>query len=329
MRQFSYSRPADEKSAIEEVSHRKTTQFLAGGTLLIDLMKLDVARPERLVDINKLPFAEVKTHGGGVFIGTLVRNSDLANNQLIRQRYPVLSQAILSGASAQIRNVATTGGNILQRTRCPYFRDTTMACNKREPGSGCPAIDGYSRMHAIFGGSDDCVAVHPSDMCIALLALDAIVHTSGDDGERKIPFEEFHLVPGRTPQYETVLRPGELIVGVELPPSKFAAHAHYLKVRDRNSFSFALVSVAACLQLDGKTIGDARITLGGVATKPWRLRDCEKALIGKSVGKETFAAAASAGIKSAKPLKYNKFKVELTRRSIARALEIAAAGGVS
>jgi xanthine dehydrogenase YagS FAD-binding subunit len=255
-------------------------------------------------------------------------NSDLAANEIIRERYPILSQALLAGASQQLRNMATVGGNLMQRTRCPYFRDVTLPCNKREPGTGCPAIEGYSRMHAIFGGSDQCIAVMPSDMAVALLALEATIHIRSEQGERKVPISKFYLAPGEHPQKETVLEHGELIVHVELPPSKFAKYSHYLKVRDRSSFSFALVSVAACLDINNGQIGNARIALGGAAVHPWRLEKAEKVLIGKTPSAALFAAAAQAAVEGAKPTKYNKFKVELTKRSVERALQIAA-GGVS
>lgn len=326
MRPFNYSRATNSSDAMAQSTGDVSTKFIAGGTLLIDLMKLDVARPDRLIDINKLPLAEVKPAGNGVFIGAMVRNSDLANHPIIRRKYPILSQAILSGASAQLRNAASTGGNIMQQTRCPYFREPSMPCNKRELGSGCPAINGFSRMHAILGGSDQCIAVHPSDMCVALAVLDAVIHVSSERGERQIPFEQFHLLPGNTPHLETVLTPGELITGVELPDSDLASHSYYLKVRDRNSFSFALVSVAACLKLDGQIIREAHLALGGVATKPWRLPASERALVGRSVSQETFANAAEIGLKDAKPSKHNRFKVELAKRSITRALWIAAGG---
>lgn len=326
MRPFSYSRVKDQNEAVGLVAANTAASFLAGGTTLIDLMKLEVMEPTTLVDINRLASAQIEPRDGGLIIGALARNSDVAHHQLIQRQYPVLSEAFLSGASVQLRNMATVGGNLLQRSRCAYFRDPTMPCNKREPGTGCPAIDGHNRGHAIFGGSDHCVSVHPSDMCVALLALDAVIHIKGSTGDRTIPIKEFYREPGDHPEIENQLKNGELIVAVELPPSKFAAHSHYLKIRDRASFTFALVSVAACLDLAQGNVQDARIVIGGVGTKPWRVEASEKALIGKPLTRDTMSAAADAAIKGAQPLKYNKFKIELARRSVIRALETASAG---
>ena len=261
--------------------------------------------------------------GGGVRIGALARNSDTANHPLIRQRYPLVSQAILAGASPQLRNMATNGGNLLQRTRCYYFTDTTQACNKREPGSGCAAIEGFNRIHAILGASQACIATHPSDLCVALAALDAVVRVQGPKGERTMPFLEFHRLPGDTPQIETNLQPGELITAIELPASNFAARSHYLKVRDRASYAFALVSVAAALEMDGDTIRSARVALGGVAHKPWRSTEAERVLTGAKANEQTFKAAAEAAVRDAKPQKSNGFKIELSRRTIVRALTTA------
>src|SRR5919204_711568 len=270
---FTYTTAADERTARELVSSNPRARFVAGGTTLIDLMKLDVERPAQLVDINALPLASVDAlPDGGVRIGAMVRNSDLAHHELVRTRYPVLSQAILAGASPQLRNMATTGGNLLQRTRCYYFYDNATPCNKREPGSGCPAIAGFNRMHAILGTSEHCIAVHPSDMCVALAALEAVVRVTGPGGDRAIPFADFHRLPGDTPHLDTNLAAGEIITAVDLPARGFAAHHAYLKVRDRQSYAFALVSVAAALEVEGDTVKEARLALGGVAHKPWRDR---------------------------------------------------------
>jgi xanthine dehydrogenase YagS FAD-binding subunit len=304
-------------------------KFLAGGTNLVDLMKGDVEQPLRLIDINRLPLAQVSSlPDGGVRIGALVRNSDCAEHRLIRERYPLLSQALLSGASPQLRNMASVGGNLLQRTRCYYFYDAAFDhCNKRQPGSGCGALEGYNRIHAILGATDKCVAVHPSDMAVALAALDAVVEVRSPKGARNIPFAEFHRLPGDTPQRDTNLAPDELIVAVTLPAKGFADHAHYLKVRDRASYAFALVSVAAALDLDGGIVRDARIALGGVAHKPWRAEMAEHALIGSRLERASIERAAQASVAGAKPLEHNAFKVDLARRSVARAL--ATAGGLA
>ncbi len=327
MHPFSYSQAVDEKGAVVAVTPESQAVFLAGGTSLIDLIKLGVQQPNQLVDINSLPLAKIETRGDGVRIGALVSNSELAHNRMIRDRYPVLSQALLSGASPQLRNMATVGGNLMQRTRCYYFRDPATPCNKREPGSGCPAIDGYNRIHAILGGSKNCIATHPSDMCVALVALDAIVQIHGPKGERSIPITDFHLLPGDHPERETVLEQGELIVAVDLPASPFAARSHYLKVRDRASYAFALTSVAAAFDIQSGVIHSARIALGGVGTKPWRANEAEKVLVGKSPSEATYKAAADAALQGAEPHKYNGFKVELTKRTVIRAL--AAVGGMA
>lgn len=317
---FSYAQATDEQGAVNAVLPSSQAAFLAGGTSLIDLMQLEVQRPNQLVDINSLPLAKIEARGEGVRIGALVRNSDLAHDRIIRDRYPVLSQALLSGASPQLRNMATVGGNLLQRTRCYYFRDSATPCNKREPGSGCPAIEGYNRIHAILGGSNNCIATHPSDMCVALAALDAVVQTRGPKGERSIPLADFYLLPDAHPERETVLEHGELIVAVDLPASPFAARSHYLKVRDRASYAFALASVAAALDIQNGVIKAARIALGGVGTKPWRAYEAEKALVGKPASMATYQVAADAAVQGAKPQKYNGFKVELTKRTVIRAL---------
>jgi len=321
MHPFSYIRATDERAAIGEVSATPDANFVAGGSTLIDLMKLNVMQPTHLIDINALPLTKIETLAdGSVRIGAMVRNSDMAYNETIRSRYPVLSEALLSGASAQLRNVATLGGNIMQRTRCYYFRDTAMPCNKREPGSGCSAMEGINRIHAILGTSSRCIASHPSDMCVALIALDAVVHVRGPRGERTIPFADFHVLPGDHPEVETVLEHGELITAVTLPPLPFATRSHYLKVRDRASYAFALVSVAAALDVQQGTIRNARLALGGVGTKPWRALDAEKALLGKRAGEAAYHAAAEIALRSAKPHKHNAFKVELAKRSLVRAL---------
>src|SRR5437660_12909357 len=285
MNPFMYSRTNDAQQAVAEISAKPHGKFLGGGTNLIDLMKMGVETPDALIDINRLPLAQIKELPGGKGgrSGAMVRNSDLAGHDLIKSRYPVLSEALLSGASPQLRNMATVGGNLLQRTRCYYFYDPAFpACNKRKPGSGCGAIDGYNRIHAILGQSDHCIATHPSDMCVALAALDAIVRVRGPNGEREIPFTDFHRLPGNTPEQDTNLATNELITAVDLPSMPFATHSHYLKVRDRASYAFALVSVAAALDLDeNKKIKAARVALGGVAHKPWRAEKLENELAGK------------------------------------------------
>jgi xanthine dehydrogenase YagS FAD-binding subunit len=298
-------------------------KFIAGGTTLVDLMKLNVEKPSTLVDINGLPLDRVEsTPDGGLRIGALVRNSDLAWNTDVKQRYPVLSEALLSGASPQLRNMATTGGNLLQRTRCYYFRDTNYKCNKREPGSGCSAIDGFNRIHAILGISDHCIATHPSDMAVAMMALEATVHTRGSKGERSIALNDFYLVPGTTPDKENVLEPGELITHVTIPALPQGAKSHYLKLRDRASYEFALASAAVIIQLSGGKIQHARVAMGGVGTKPWRSKEAEQALQGREANEHTFRAAAEAALKSAKPLRDNAFKVELAKRAVVRALQV-------
>lgn len=323
MNPFTFSRATDAHHAIQGVAANSQAKFLAGGTNLVDLMKMGVERPAQLFDINRLPLTAVTElpDNGGVRIGALVRNSDLAGHNLITSRYPVLSEALLSGASPQLRNLATTGGNLLQRTRCYYFYDPAFPmCNKRAPGSGCGALEGYNRIHAILGQSDQCIATHPSDMCVALAALDAIVRVEGPNGERTIPMEEFHRLPGDTPNIETSLQPNELITAVDLPAIPFAHRSHYLKVRDRASYAFALVSVAAMLDLDDGNIRAARLALGGVALKPWRSHKAEQALTGKIPNEKLFRAAAEAELASARGYKYNSFKIELAKRAITQAL---------
>ncbi|WP_404485107.1 FAD binding domain-containing protein [Pseudomonas sp. HT11] len=326
MNPFQYSKPADVHEAVHMSS--AASRFIAGGTNLLDLMKENISRPEHLIDITGLPLQGVEeTASGGVMIGALVSNADLAWHPVIEARYPLLSQAILAGASPQLRNMASTGGNLLQRTRCYYFYDASVPCNKREPGSGCPARTGLNRIHAILGASEHCVATHPSDMCVALAALEARVHVEGRAGARVIEFADFHRLPGDTPQRDNLLADDELITAIELPANQLASHSHYLKVRDRASYAFALVSVAAALELDGDQIIDARVALGGVAHKPWRDRAVEASLIGQTVSRETFSNAADALLQDAVPLEHNGFKIKLARRAIIRALSDAAVAG--
>jgi xanthine dehydrogenase YagS FAD-binding subunit len=321
MRPFKYVRASDPNAAARAVAANPGAKFLAGGTNILDLMKEDVERPSELVDLTRLKLTDIKVTRGGVSIGALARNTDTANHPLIRQNYPLLTQAIVAGASGQLRNMATNGGNLLQRTRCQYFYDTAMPCNKREPGTGCGALEGLNRIHAILGWSDRCVATYPGDMANALYALDAIVRIRGADGrERTIPIGEFHRLPGDTPEKDTNLQHGELITTIELPKSNFAKNSYYLKVRDRASYAFALVAVAAALELDGNTIRQARVVLGGVAHKPWRSRDGEAALAGRPASEESFRQVAERALKDAKPLAHNAFKVELGKRAIVRAL---------
>lgn len=335
MRPFKYTSATDVSSAVKGLSGNPHAKFLAGGTNLLDLMKEDVERPDELIDINRLPLTDIKaittgTNQGGLSIGGLGKNTDAANHPLVRQQYPLLTQAILAGASGQIRNMATNGGNLLQRTRCPYFYEVAMPCNKREPGTGCSAMLGINRLHAIFGWSDKCVAVYPSDMAIALAALDAIVKVRNASGqERAIPFADFHRLPGDSPEKETNLNQGELITAIELPKNRFADHSYYLKVRDRASYAFALVSVAVALELDGNKIRKASIAMGGVAHKPWRVLQAEQLLIGKEATEANFRLAATAGMAEARPLEHNKFKVELGNRSIVLALQQALNGSKS
>jgi xanthine dehydrogenase YagS FAD-binding subunit len=324
---FQYSRASDVADAVQQLASDPTAKFIAGGTNLIDLMKMDSERPAKVIDITRLPLKEVEgTPGGGVRIGALVRNTDLAYHPLIEQRYPVLASAIMAGASQQLRNMASTGGNLLQRTRCHYFYDTATPCNKREPGSGCSALEGHNRMHAILGASETCIATHPSDMCVALAILEAKVHVTGRSGDRVIAFAEFHRLPGETPHRETNLDAGEIITAVELPPQGFAANYTYIKIRDRLSYAFALVSVAVGLELDGDTIKEGRFALGGVAHRPWRDPQAEAALRGQLATAATFARAADLLVKDARGYAHNTFKVDLARRCIVRALEQAAHG---
>jgi xanthine dehydrogenase YagS FAD-binding subunit len=324
---FDYIKAHDLSDAIKQIAGHPAARFIAGGTNLIDLMKENVARPPRLIDITGLPLAEIEdTKAGGLRIGALVPNSDLAYDERITKRYPMLSSAILAGASAQLRNMASTGGNLLQRTRCLYFYDTDTACNKREPGSGCGAIDGFNRMNAVIGWSEACIAVHPSDMCVALSALEAIVHVTGPNGDRSIPFAAFHRLPGDTPDVDTNLAPNEIILAIELPPKGFAQNYTYIKIRDRLSYAFALVSVAAGLELEAGTIKEARMALGGVAHKPWRVVEAEQSLKGQRPDRQAFADTAAVILQGAAGFAHNNFKIELARRTIVRALEQAAAG---
>ena len=329
MHTFEFIRPADQAGAIAAAAQSKTAQqgadvrFLGGGTTLIDLMKLNVETPARLVDINRLPLGKIEeTRDGGLQIGATVRNSDLAYHEQVQRDYSVLSQAILQGASAQIRNMATTAGNLLQRTRCVYFRDTAMACNKREPGSGCPAITGHNRTLAILGASEHCIATNPSDMCVALAALEASVHIQGPKGSREVAFGDFHLLPGDTPHRETVLEPGDLITHVMLPPPIAGSKQVYLKLRDRASYEFALASAAVVLTIVSGKITRARIALGGVGTKPWRSPEAEAALTGNPANEGTFRQAADAALRHAKPQTENKFKIELAKRCVMHSLRM-------
>lgn len=325
MNSFDYVRVHDIRGALSEITRAPGAQFIAGGTNLIDLMKENVARPARLIDINGLPLNTIEEMpGGGLRIGALVPNSDLAYDERIQSRYPMLSSALLAGASPQLRNMASTGGNLLQRTRCLYFYDTATPCNKREPGSGCSAIEGQNRNHAILGASESCIATHPSDMCVALAALDATVQVTGPEGERTIPFEDFHRLPGDAPERDNTLRPNELITAVDLPAQGFPAHHTYLKLRDRASYAFALVSIAAGLEMKRGKIGEARIALGGVAHKPWRSAEAEASLKGKTPDRAAFEQAASLLLQGARGYEHNAFKIELARRGIVRALTQAA-----
>lgn len=322
MNPFSYAYAKAPEEAVAAVSRHRGAKLVAGGTTLVDLLRLDVETPDLLVDINALPLARIEPlPGGGLRIGAMVRNSDLANNPTVRKNYPVLSEALLSGASPQIRNMASVGGNLMQRTRCYYFRDPAYACNKRKPGSGCAALEGYNRIHAVLGTSEKCIATHPGDMPVALAALDAVVRTRRPDGgERAIPLTDFHVSYGDDPVRESVLEHGELITAVDLPAVPWFARSHYLKVRDRASYEFALASAAVALDLDGRRIRAARVALGGVGTKPWRSREAEQALTGATAEEKTFQAAADAALRTAKAQKDNGFKIELAKRTLVRAL---------
>ncbi len=318
---FEYVRARDADEAVDAVAGRPSAAYLAGGTNLVDHMKLGVATPDVLVDVSRLPLDDVtELPDGGLRVGASVRNADLAAHPVVRERYPALARALLSGASGLVRNAATTGGNLLQRTRCVYFQDVTTPCNKRDPGSGCTAIGGYTRYHAILGASEHCIAVHPSDMAVAMAALDAVVVVLGRDGERRISLTELHRLPGDTPDHDTVLDHGDLITAVELPPSAMAAHSTYRKVRDRASFAFALVSVAAAADLDGDTIRDVRVALGGVAHKPWRATRAEEVLRGARADSDTFVRAGDAEMSAANTDDGNAFKVPMARNTIVATL---------
>ena len=324
---FQYTRATDVADAIKQIATDPSAKFIAGGTNLLDLIKYDVAAPTRLIDISRLPLGDVEqTATGGLLIGALVPNTDLAYHPLIEARYPLVSRSILAGASQQLRNMASTGGNLVQRTRCFYFYDATTPCNKRQPGGGCSAIDGINRGNAILGTSDSCIATHPSDMCVALAALEATVHVAGPAGKRSIAFADFHRLPGNTPHEDTNLEPDEIITAIELPPKGFSTNYSYLKIRDRLSYAFALVSVAAALDLDGDTIKEARLALGGVAHKPWRSTAAEAALLGQRADAPAFAKAADILLHGAKGFGHNDFKIGLARRAIIRTLGQAARG---
>ena len=320
MKQFQYVK-ANSQQAVLDAIGKPGAQIIAGGTNLVDLMKRGVAAPDKLIDITHLPLKNIAPSKAGLRIGALALNSVVAENATIVKSHPLLSMALKAGASQQLRNMATVGGNLMQRTRCTYFYDTTMPCNKREPGTGCGAMEGYNRMHAIFGASDKCIAVHPSDMCVALAALDAVVIVAGKKGERAIPFSEFHRLPGEHPDVDNTLGKDELIIGIDIPENNFAKNSYYLKIRDRQSYAFALVSVAAALDIDNGKIRSARLAMGGVAHKPWRLFDAEKALVGKPATEESFKQAAEIAMQGAKAYEYNKFKLKLAPASIVEALK--------
>jgi xanthine dehydrogenase YagS FAD-binding subunit len=328
MQPYTFIRVQNWQTAIEAKAAATGTKFIGGGTNLVDLMKFGVERPERVIDINSLPLDTIDPlPDGGMRIGALVRNSDLAWHTTISEHYPLLSQALLSGASPQLRNMATVGGNLLQRTRCPYFYDTVMACNKRSPGAGCAAIRGYNRGHAILGVSEACIATHPSDMCVAMAAMDTVIHVQGPNGARTIPFGEFHLLPGSTPEKETSLARDELITAIDLPALPYAKRSTYLKVRDRASYEFALSSAAVILDLDGQTIRKAHIAFGGIGTKPWRSPEAEEILRGAQRSEQVYRAAAEAALKDARPHTHNAFKTELAKRTLVSALTTA--GGIA
>jgi xanthine dehydrogenase YagS FAD-binding subunit len=323
---FQYSRAGTSKAAVDAIARDPGAKFIAGGTNLVDLMKRGISKPEKLIDINGLPLKTIEEREGKIHIGALALNAAVAEHELILRHHPLLAQALNAGASAQLRNMATVGGNLLQRTRCPYFYDTSLPCNKREPGTGCGAREGFNRMHAIFGHSDKCIAVNPSDMSVALAALDAHVLVTGPAGQRRIPFQEFHRLPGDSPEKDSNLANGELILAVEIAKGPFTKNVHYLKLRDRASYAFALVSVAAALDLDGKRIREARLAMGGVAHKPWRLTEAEKALQGKEISEQAFKDAAGLAMAPAKAFQYNSFKIKMGTNAIVEALKAASAG---
>lgn len=335
MKNFGYSRADTVEGAIGLISRQANSKFLGGGANLVDLMRENIEQPGALIDVTRISPGQMTDGGidelpdGGLSIRAAVRNSAVANHRLVRERWPLLSQAILCGASGQIRNMATTGGNLMQRTRCYYFYDEAAHCNKRRPGSGCDAIGGFNRMHAILGGTDSCIATHPSDMCVALAALDATVHVQGAAGKRAIPMNDFHRLPGDTPHVETILGSDELITAIHLPPLAFAKHSRYRKVRDRASYAFALVSVAAAMETHDGAIRNTRLALGGVAHKPWRAWKAEKVMIGAKATRETFERAAEAELSDARGYGYNDFKIELAKRTTVGVLmELAETGGV-
>nr|WP_294942778.1 xanthine dehydrogenase family protein subunit M [uncultured Mucilaginibacter sp.] len=326
MKQFQYVRPASQAAVLDALT-KPGSKIIAGGTNLVDLMKKGVMSPDKLVDINNLPLNTINTSPEGLHIGALTLNSVLSENSLVLDKQPLLSMALKAGASPQLRNMATVGGNMMQRTRCAYFYDTAMPCNKRTPGTGCGAMGGYNRMHAIFGASPQCIAVHPSDMCVALAALDATVTIAGKKGQRRIPFTEFHRLPGEHPEMDNHLATGEMILGVDIPDNNFSKNSYYLKVRDRQSYAFALVSVAAALDIQNGVIKQARLAMGGVAHKPWRLFDAEKFLAGKAPTEENFNKAAQLAMQGAKAREHNAFKLKLAPATIAEALKHA--GGLA
>ncbi|RYD21565.1 MAG: xanthine dehydrogenase family protein subunit M [Verrucomicrobiaceae bacterium] len=326
MKLFEYHRAASTTDAVKMLASHPQGRFLAGGTNLLDLMKDGIGEADHLVDLSRAGMTGIRETDGGLMLGALVTNTETANHPLVRGGYPLLTRAILAGATMQIRNMATNGGNVLQRTRCPYFYDHATPCNKREPGTGCSAREGLNRTHAIFGASEQCVAVHPSDMAVALAALEAVVHVLGPDGAaRTIPFADFHRLPGEQPETDNTLAQGELITGIELPPPAFKKHVYYLKVRDRTSYAFALVSVAAALRIEDGIIEEARLAMGGVAHKPWRLTAAEERLKGKSFSLQLCEKAAEAAMEEAAPLEHNVYKVPLGKSAIVRALGKAAA----
>lgn len=317
---FDYIRPAGAKAAIDARSKNASAQFIAGGTNLVDLMKKNIQAPEKLIDISRLPLKDIAETPNGILIGAMCSNSQVAEHPLIKTKFPLLSQAINAGASAQLRNMATIGGNMMQRTRCSYFYDINMPCNKREPGSGCAAIQGQNRMHAIFGTSEKCIAVYPSDMCVALAVLDATVLISGPKGDRSLPFSDFHRLPGDTPELDNNLQKGELITGILLPANTFNK-SHYLKIRDRSSYAFALVSVAVALETKGNIIQSAKMAMGGVAHKPWRFAAVEKYLAGKEISEGTIATAANLAMEGAVGFGHNNFKINMGKAAVTEAMQ--------
>ncbi|WP_299286236.1 xanthine dehydrogenase family protein subunit M [uncultured Mucilaginibacter sp.] len=319
MNSFSYLRAVNVADAVEDINTKNKAKFIAGGTNILDLMKVNVERPEHLTDLTRLPLTEIQnTEDGGLRLGALATNAVTAWNEQVQQRYPLLAKAILAGASAQLRNMATNGGNLFQRTRCYYFYDTATPCNKREPGSGCSAINGYNRIHAVLGTSEHCIATHPSDMCVALAALDAKVNVTGTKGDWVVDFADFHRLPGDQPELDNNLQPGDLVTSIDLPAKTFSK-VQYLKLRDRQSYAFAIVSVAAAIELEGGTIKEIQMALGGVAHKPWRDKSAEAMMIGKTPTKENFRLLAETVLATAKGYSYNSFKIELAKRAIVRA----------